>query len=99
MSKHARLAASQSHRWIACPGSIHMIEQFQDIYPEEDSEYAAEGTFAHELLSEQLEEQYLGGKEARMLQKGSMGARSRPWTMCLNKWSLSLVLRSMLTST
>ena len=69
MSKHARLAASQSHRWIACPGSIHMIEQFQDIYPEEDSEYAAEGTFAHELLSEQLEEQYLGGKEARMLQK------------------------------
>ena len=69
MSKHARLAASQSYRWITCPGSISMLENFYDIVPPTDSEYAQEGTHAHEILSKQLEFIYLNGKENPILEK------------------------------
>ncbi|MTI95409.1 MAG: DUF2800 domain-containing protein [Firmicutes bacterium] len=43
--KHALLSASGSARWLACPPSAKLEEQF----PDAQSEYAAEGTFAHEL--------------------------------------------------
>ena len=42
---HARLSASGAHRWINCPPSVLMEEQF----PDKGSPYAAEGTFAHSL--------------------------------------------------
>ena len=42
---HAKLSASGSHRWLACPGSVRLESQF----PDQSSEYAAEGTAAHEL--------------------------------------------------
>lgn len=45
MSKHALLSASKAARWIACPPSL-MLEK--DI-PDTVSEYAREGTVAHEL--------------------------------------------------
>lgn len=42
---HARLSASGSAKWLNCPGSIAMEEQFKD----ESSTYAEEGTKAHAL--------------------------------------------------
>ena len=42
---HAVLSASGSHRWLACPPSAKLEQQ----YKEETSEFAAEGTLAHEL--------------------------------------------------
>lgn len=43
--KHALLSASGASRWLACPPSAKLEEQFQDT----ESEAAAEGTLAHEL--------------------------------------------------
>lgn len=42
---HALLSASSSHRWLNCPPSARLGENFQD----ESSEYAKEGTDAHSL--------------------------------------------------
>ena len=44
-SQHAFLTASGSSRWINCPPSARLEENF----PNETSEYAEEGTAAHEL--------------------------------------------------
>lgn len=44
--KHARLAPSAAHRWIACPGTVRMCEAIPDSGP---SVFADEGTAAHEL--------------------------------------------------
>lgn len=43
--KHALLSASGASRWLACPPSARLEEQF----PDTESEAAAEGTLAHEL--------------------------------------------------
>lgn len=42
---HAKLGASSSHRWMNCPGSINASEGIED----EGSDYAREGTAAHEV--------------------------------------------------
>ena len=50
--KHARLSASGSQRWLACPGSILLEES----YPEDVvSEYAEYGTAGHQLAQTCLE--------------------------------------------
>lgn len=43
--RHARLGASKAERWINCPGSIRLSEGL----PNYSSEYAREGTAAHEV--------------------------------------------------
>ena len=48
---HAKLAPSSAHRWMACPGSVALCEGL----PEQTSEYAAEGTVAHEVAARCLE--------------------------------------------
>ena len=44
MADHATLAASAAHRWLACPPSALL----EASMPDSESEYAAEGTHAHE---------------------------------------------------
>ena len=41
--KHALLSASSADRWIHCPPSVRLSENYED----EGSSYAAEGTDAH----------------------------------------------------
>ena len=52
---HARLNASSSHRWMMCPPSVRLSEQFED----KPSTYAEEGSFLHELCELKLH-RYLG---------------------------------------
>lgn len=42
---HAKLSASGAKRWMSCPPSANLEQQF----PDQTSEYAQEGTFAHSL--------------------------------------------------
>ncbi len=52
---HAFLNASSSHRWMMCPPSVKLSEQFAD----KPSPYAEEGSFLHELCELKLH-RYLG---------------------------------------
>jgi len=65
MTAHAQLSASGSSRWLNCPGSVHA----ESIYPPdgEGSEFAIEGSMAHELADLCLKknrdaESYIGKK-------------------------------------
>ena len=55
MPRHAYLSASASHRWLACPPSAKLCAE----EPDYGSEYAMQGTCAHEL-SQYLLEKALG---------------------------------------
>lgn len=44
---HAKLSASGSKKWIACTPSVFLEERF----PDEDSEFALEGTYMHTLFA------------------------------------------------
>jgi len=50
--KHAILSASSSERWINCPPSARLCEN----YPDKSSDYAAEGTDAHTLCEFRLKQ-------------------------------------------
>lgn len=50
MTAHAVLSASSAHRWLNCPGSV----QLEQAYPDTTSEFAAEGTLAHEICELKL---------------------------------------------
>lgn len=49
-TQHAKLGASSSERWINCPASVKACENI----PNTNSNYAAEGTAAHELAEKCL---------------------------------------------
>ena len=55
MSSHALLSASSSHRWMNCPPSARLCEQYEDT----TSTYAEEGREAH-LLGEYKIKQAMG---------------------------------------
>lgn len=50
MRAHAVLSASGAHRWLHCPPSARLCEQYED----KGSDYAAEGTDAHALCEYKL---------------------------------------------
>ena len=50
MTAHAKLSASGSEKWMTCTPSARMEESF----PDEGSEFAREGTFAHAVFEQQL---------------------------------------------
>lgn len=50
--KHAILSASSSDRWLHCPPSARLCENYED----KGSDYAAEGTDAHTLCQFRLEQ-------------------------------------------
>lgn len=50
--KHAILSASSSDRWLHCPPSARLCENYED----KGSDYAAEGTDAHALCQFRLEQ-------------------------------------------
>ena len=50
MGKHALLSASSSHRWLNCPPSARLCENYED----KGNEYAQEGTDAHSLCEHKL---------------------------------------------
>ena len=52
MAAHAKLSASGSAKWLACPGSLSL----EHGLPNTSSEFAAEGTAAHELATWCLEQ-------------------------------------------
>lgn len=57
MGEHAFLSASSSHRWISCPPSARLEQNFEN----KDSIFAAEGTAAHALAEYKLKK-YIGIK-------------------------------------
>ena len=50
MAGHALLSASSSHRWLNCPPSARLCENYED----RGSEYAQEGSDAHSLCEHKL---------------------------------------------
>ena len=60
---HAQLNASSSHRWMMCPPSVKLSEQFED----KPSSYAEEGTFLHELCELKLH-RYLGDMDPALIE-------------------------------
>lgn len=49
-TNHALLSASASHRWLHCPPSVRLSENYED----KESDFAAEGTDAHALCEYKL---------------------------------------------
>lgn len=63
MGEHAILSASGSEKWLNCTPSIRLEQQF----PEENSEYAVEGSFAHKVAELRLK--YYLDKKLRYLKE------------------------------
>lgn len=54
MSQHALLSASSSHKWLHCPPSARLEDQF----PESTSTYAEEGRLAHAIAELKLRKHF-----------------------------------------
>lgn len=61
-SEHAVLAASASHRWLECPGSIELSKMFGET----GSAFTEEGTLAHSMAEEAIGR---GGKVSLKLKR------------------------------
>lgn len=72
---HAKLSASGSHRWMACPPSADLEREF----PDEQSPYAAEGTFAHELAELKLSRQIANTVKPSAFKRQLVLLRENEW--------------------
>lgn len=61
MREHALLSASSAHRWLECPPSAVAAERYTDT----GSDFAAEGTLAHEVAEAVASGKHLPENEAR----------------------------------
>lgn len=66
---HARLSASGSSRWLNCPGSVRLEEEF----PDTTSPYALEGTLAHSIGELKLKEFFMPDLDKKKLKKSYEG--------------------------
>lgn len=70
MSAHSIIGASSSKRWMACPGSVALSAGI----PNRSSEYALEGTAAHQLaescLADEHDAAYLIGSDIHVQKDG-----------------------------
>lgn len=60
--KHALLGASSAERWLMCPPSARLGEQF----PDTASEYAAAGTLAHAIAELKARKYFVEPMSTRM---------------------------------
>ena len=67
MTAHAVLGASKASRWLKCPPSARLEEQF----PEKPSPYAEEGTQAHEMAEAMLR-RYINGEGRSYVEASEM---------------------------
>lgn len=63
MREHARLSASSAHRWLECPPSAVAAERYTDT----GSDFAAEGTLAHEVAEVTARHQLLSGERSQVV--------------------------------
>lgn len=79
MTAHAKFSPSSAHRWMACPGSIVLEAEI----PDESSDFADEGTAAHFLASESLEQgvdaSHFIGRTIRVDRDGSTNWLAEGW--------------------
>ena len=72
---HAILSASASHRWLMCPPSVRLCEQFPG---DGASEFAAEGTEAHALCEFKLKTA-LGMDATLLILRPNFPVTARRW--------------------
>ncbi len=63
--RHALLGPSSAHRWLQCPPSARLEEDF----PEKDTAYTREGTLAHRLAELRLKERWYDADIAQALEE------------------------------
>jgi len=77
---HAKLSASGSKKWITCTPSAHL----EDMFPDEDTEFSAEGTFAHDVFAYRMEV-ILGQKPADLAKEAGF-RENKYWSQELSDY-------------
>lgn len=62
---HAKLSASQTKRWMTCPGSVRFIDDLPALMKSGSSSFAQLGTAVHSLVEECLREERLDSRGYR----------------------------------
>lgn len=62
---HAKLSASQTKRWMTCPGSVRFIDDLPALMKSGSSSFAQLGTAAHSLVEECLRENKVDSRSYR----------------------------------
>lgn len=74
MTAHAILSASSSHRWMNCPPSARLAEQF----PDTGGAYAAAGTLAHAIAELKVRKYFLEPMSAKDFQASMKALKNDP---------------------
>lgn len=83
-TSHAKLSASGAYRWMACPGSVKLEENFKDT----GSRYAAEGTLAHAVGELKLTKYFIKGIGPQKYKKAMDEFRKDPlWDEDIDRYT------------